>query len=85
MVLMLVLVIVFKIDNRAPANSYYSYHFIKYALPITISDSVWLGTGCIILPSVTISDNCVIGAGNVVTKPIPANCVAVGNPCRVVR
>lgn len=58
---------------------------LEYALPITIGNSVWLGAGCIILPGVTIGDNCVIGAGSVVTKSIPANCVAVGNPCRVLR
>lgn len=58
---------------------------LEYALSITIGNSVWLGAGCIILPGVTIGDNCVIGAGSVVTKSIPANCVAVGNPCRVIR
>lgn len=58
---------------------------LEYALPITIGSSVWLGAGGIILPGVTIGDNCVIGAGSVVTKSIPANCVAVGNPCRVIR
>ncbi|MBI6527881.1 sugar O-acetyltransferase [Proteus vulgaris] len=58
---------------------------LEYALPIIIGNSVWLGAGCIILPGVTIGDNCVIGAGSVVTKSIPANCVAVGNPCRVIR
>ncbi|QPN88941.1 sugar O-acetyltransferase [Proteus vulgaris] len=58
---------------------------LEYALPITIGNSVWLGARCIILPGVTIGDNCVIGAGSVVTKSIPANCVAVGNPCRVIR
>lgn len=58
---------------------------LEYALPITIGNGVWLGAGCIVLPGVTIGDNCVIGAGSVVTKSIPANSVAVGNPCRVIR
>lgn len=53
--------------------------------PITIGDNVWLGAGVIVLPGVTIGDNAVIGAGAVVTKDIPANVVAVGNPCRVLR
>ncbi|QAV24651.1 sugar O-acetyltransferase [Proteus hauseri] len=58
---------------------------LEYALPITIGNHVWLGAGCIVLPGVTIGDNCVIGAGSVVTKSIPANFVAAGNPCRVLR
>ncbi|OAT39235.1 sugar O-acetyltransferase [Proteus myxofaciens] len=57
----------------------------EYALPITIGNNVWLGASCMILPGVIIGDNCVIGAGSVVTKSIPANSVAVGNPCRVIR
>lgn len=48
-----------------------------------IGNNVWLGAGAVILPGVTIGDNAVIGAGSVVTKDIPANTVAVGNPCRV--
>lgn len=51
--------------------------------PITIEDGVWIGGGAIILPGVTIGENSVIGAGSVVTRDIPANVVAVGNPCRV--
>lgn len=58
---------------------------LEYALSITIGNHVWLGAGCSILPGVNIGDNCVIGAGSVVTKSIPANSVAVGNPCRVIR
>lgn len=56
-----------------------------YALPVTIEDNVWIGGGVIILPNVTIGKNSVIGAGSVVTRSIPANCVAVGNPCRVIK
>ena len=56
-----------------------------YALPVRIEDGVWIGGGAIILPGVTIGRNSVIGAGSVVTRSIPANCVAVGNPCRVIK
>ncbi|MFE7084236.1 sugar O-acetyltransferase [Priestia megaterium] len=59
--------------------------FHTYALPVTIGDNVWIGGGAIILPGVIIGDNTVIGAGSVVTKSIPANSVAVGNPCRVIQ
>lgn len=57
----------------------------QYNLPIHIKDNVWLGTGCLVMPGVTIGENSVIGAGSIVTKDIPANVVAVGNPCRVLR
>lgn len=57
----------------------------ELAKPITIGDNVWLGGGAIVCPGVTIGENSVIGAGSVVTKDIPANVIAVGNPCRVVR
>lgn len=53
--------------------------------PITIGDNVWLGGGVIVCPGVTIGENSVIGAGAVVTRDIPANVVAVGNPARVIR
>jgi acetyltransferase-like isoleucine patch superfamily enzyme len=59
--------------------------FRTFALPINIEDNVWIGGGVIILPGVTIGKNSVIGAGSVVTKSIPANSVAVGNPCKVIR
>jgi maltose O-acetyltransferase len=55
------------------------------AKPITIADNVWLGGGVIVLPGVTIGENTVVGAGAVVTKDLPANAVAVGNPARVTR
>ena len=56
-----------------------------YALPVKIEDGVWIGGGVIILPGVTIGRNSVIGAGSVVTHSIPESCVAVGNPCRVIK
>lgn len=57
----------------------------QYNLPVHIGNNVWIGAGAVILPGVTIGENSVIGAGSVVTKDIPANVVAVGNPCRVMR
>ena len=57
----------------------------EYALPVSIGDSAWLGGGAIICPGVTIGENTVVGAGSVVTRDLPANVVAAGNPCRVVR
>lgn len=55
------------------------------ALPIVIGDNVWLGGGVIVLPGVTIGANTVVGAGAVVTRDLPADVVAVGNPARVIR
>lgn len=57
----------------------------QYSFPVTVEDDVWIGTGVIILPGITIGKNSVIGAGSVVTRDIPPNVVAVGNPCRVLR
>ena len=57
----------------------------QYNMPIHIGKRCWIGAGAVILPGVTIGDDTVIGAGSVVTKDIPANVVAVGNPCRVLR
>lgn len=57
----------------------------QYNLPIHIGKNCWLGAGVIVLPGITIGDNSVIGAGSVVTKDIPANVVAIGNPCKVLR
>ncbi len=56
-----------------------------YAFPVTIGNHVWIGSNVVICPGVTIGDNAVIGAGSIVTKDIPANSIAVGNPCRVIR
>lgn len=59
--------------------------FRTKALPITVEDEVWIGGGSIVLAGVTIGRGSVIGAGSVVTKSIPAHCVAVGNPCKVIK
>lgn len=58
---------------------------VEIAKPITVGNNVWIGAGAIILAGVEIGDNTVIGAGSVVTKSIPANVVAAGVPCRVLR
>lgn len=57
----------------------------QYNMPVFIGRNCWIGAGAILLPGVHIGDGTVIGAGSVVTKDIPANVVAVGNPCRVLR
>lgn len=59
--------------------------FRTYARPIEVKDNAWIGGGSILLPGVTVGENSVIGAGSVVNRSIPANCVAAGNPCRVIR
>lgn len=56
-----------------------------FAKPVVIKNNVWLGAGVTVCPGVTIGENTVIGAGSVVTKSIPDNVVAAGNPCRVIR
>ena len=61
------------------------YFCRTFAKPVTIEEGCWIGGGVIILPGVTIGRGTVIGAGSVVTKDIPANSLAVGNPCRVIR
>lgn len=58
---------------------------LEWAFPITVGNNVWFGGNVTILPGVTIGDNCTIGAGSVVVKNIPANSLAVGNPCKVIR
>jgi maltose O-acetyltransferase len=58
---------------------------LESALPIAIGNGVWLGGGTIVCPGVTIGENTVVGAGSVVVRDLPANVLAVGNPCRVVR
>lgn len=58
---------------------------LQYNMPVRIGKNCWLGAGVIVMPGVTIGDNTVIGAGSIVTRDIPANVVAVGNPCRAMR
>lgn len=58
---------------------------LEYALPVTLEDGVWLGGGAIVCPGITIGTNTVIGAGSVVTRDLPANMVAAGNPCHMIR
>lgn len=72
--------------TNTPANKKISGCFCRtYSKPITIEDNVWIGGGAILLPGVTIGKNSVIGAGSVVTRSIPENSVAVGNPCRTIK
>ena len=65
----------FNPENRANLTPY----------PVKIGNKVWIGSDCTILPNVTIGDGAIIGAGSVVTKDVPANCIAVGNPAKVIR
>jgi len=58
---------------------------LEYAFPINIGNNVWIGGGVSILPGVSIGDNAVIGSGSVVTKDVPANMLAAGNPCKIIR
>ena len=57
----------------------------QYNAPVRIGKNCWLGAGVIVLPGITIGDNVVIGAGSVVTKDLPSDVVAVGNPCKILR
>ena len=57
----------------------------QFNMPVTIGKNCWLGAGVLVMPGVTIGDNTVIGAGSVVTKDIPSDVIAVGNPCKVLR
>ena len=68
-----------------PLNPAQREQGMQYNLPVRIGKNCWIGAGALIMPGVTIGDNTVIGAGSVVTKDIPANVVAVGSPCRVLR
>ena len=68
-----------KVENADDANTKVQ------SAPVTIEDDVWIGANCIVLKGVTIGARSIIGAGSVVTKDIPADCIAAGNPCRVIR
>lgn len=58
---------------------------MQYARPISVGNNVWIGGNVTVLPGVTIGNNVTIGAGSVVTRDIPDNTLAVGNPCRVIK
>ena len=58
---------------------------VQYNLPVKIGNRVWIGANSVVMPGVTIGDNSIIGAGSVVTKDIPPNVIAFGNPCKVHR
>lgn len=68
-----------------PINPELRQKAYQYNAPIHIGKNCWLGAGVMVMPGVTIGDNVVIGAGSVVTKDLPSNVIAVGNPCRVLR
>ncbi|MCD8019800.1 MAG: sugar O-acetyltransferase [Clostridiales bacterium] len=57
----------------------------QYNMSVRIGENCWLGAGVLVMPGITIGDNVVIGAGSVITKDIPSNVIAVGNPCRILR
>ncbi len=68
-----------------PIDSLRRNEGIEFAHPITVGNNVWFGAGVQVMPGVTIGSNVVIGSGSIVTKNIPDNVVAVGNPCKVLR
>lgn len=68
-----------------PASPALRKRGLQYNLPVKIGNNVWIGAGAIVLPGVTVGDNSIIGAGSVVTRDVPANVVAVGNPCRILK
>ena len=68
-----------------PISPRFRQENFQYNLPVTIGKNVWIGSGVQIMPGITIGDNSVIGAGSVVTRDIPENVIAFGNPCRVHR
>lgn len=68
-----------------PIAPEYREKVAQFNIPVHIGRNVWIGANTVVLPGVTIGENSVIGAGSIVTKDIPSNVVAVGNPCRVLR
>ena len=74
-----------EIRNNDGHSIFENGNLINPSSNIHIGNNVWIGGGAILLPGVTIGDNSTIGAGSVVTKSIPDNCIAAGNPCKVIR
>jgi len=68
-----------------PINPAQRIKAAQFNIPVSIGNNVWIGANCVILPGVTIGENSVIGAGSIVTKNIPENVIAVGNPCHILR
>lgn len=68
-----------------PVNAELRAKGLQYTRDVHVGDNTWIGAGVVIVPGIRIGANCVIGAGSIVTKDIPDNVVAVGNPCRVLR
>ncbi len=73
------------LDRRYIIREDGSFYDKEYGKPITIGNDCWIASNVVICGGVTIGDNCVIGAGSVVTRDIPSNSLAAGNPCRVIR
>ena len=71
--------------NETPAGAFEEREALLHDIFGEVGENVWIGGNVFILPGVTIGDNSVIGAGSIVTKDIPANVIAVGNPCKVLR
>ncbi len=72
-------------ERRRMKNEKGEITHLCYAKPVTIGNDCWFGANVVICPGVSVGDNCVIGAGSIVVKDIPANSFAAGNPCRVIR
>lgn len=72
------------LTSTHPTDTQLRLKGLSYAKPIKIGKGVWIGAGAIILPGIEIGDYSIIGAGSIVTQNIPANCTAVGNPCKMI-
>ena len=74
-----------KASDRIKLNGKNEAPYVTFTKPVTIGNNVWIGGGTIIMPGVVIGDNVTIGAGSVVTKNIPSDVLAFGNPCKVIK
>ena len=72
-------------DERINQNYPDGYHDLEYSKPVRIQKNAWIASNVVICGGVTIGEGAIVGAGSVVTRDIPAGCIAVGNPCRVLR